>query len=227
LLAARASTDPNLEVYSLIDIGEMEHFLSNIEAATSDLQRALLLSQNQGVAYLEAIARNDLGIICIAQERYAEALEWLTAALPLSKGVYQGRLEGVVEVNLSRVCLRLGMYTDALHHAERSLGFYEQASDAEGMAFARLHMARVWQHLGKHDTAIELCEQALALDPDSRRMPDMARTLETLGDSFHFIGEKVKASAYWREALAMYEQLDFTAAAARVRDRLANQDSDT
>ncbi|MEU4805142.1 tetratricopeptide repeat protein [Actinosynnema sp. NPDC023587] len=178
--------------------------VSGWDHAVNDLHRALTLARSLDNPYLEAYARNDLGMGCLRRNSYAEALEYLGPAISLSRGTDSGRQEAFVLCNVSSALAGLGQYHRALEHAERSLVLHCQAEDHEGTVFTLNQLARIWQQHGDHAKAIALCEDALAATRDYAYLPDLAATLDTLGSSLYHTGDTRGAEDCWLRALEIY-----------------------
>jgi tetratricopeptide (TPR) repeat protein len=174
--------------------------------AMGDLHRALALAGALRDQYLEAYARNDLGMGFLRRNRYAEALEYLLPAISLSKGTDSGRQEAFVHCNVSSALAGLGDNRRALTHAEHSLRLRWQAEDYEGEVFTRNQLARVWQNLGDYGKAIAQCEEALDVPREYAYLPDIAATFDTLGTSLAHCGDTQRAEACWLEALDIYDK---------------------
>lgn len=206
IAAAARAEDHASQTWFLIRSGWAHLQVSGWDHAVDELHRALALASDLGNPYLEAYARNDLGMGCLGQHRYAEALEYLLPAIPLSQGTDGGRQEAFVHCNVSRALAGLGHHHRALTHAQHGLDLRRRAGDREGEVFTLNHIARIRQQVGEHATAMALCEDALNIPREYAYFPDIAAILDTFGASLQHTGDSRRARACWREALDIYEK---------------------
>lgn len=220
LMAARFVGDRAAESYFCEIGGEAFTMLGRWDEAHSNLNTALEMGRDLGDNLRQVSALTDLGLMCCEQQRFGEALKYLSAALPRSHGVDTGRMEGVIEGNLSRAYSGLGCYREALEHAERGLALRKSAGDLIGEPTALLYIAQARQGLGEHDVAIALCRKGIDLIGDRGERPRLVRLLDTLGSSLSSIGLTLDAEDCWREALVLSDECGTVGETVELRGRL-------
>jgi tetratricopeptide (TPR) repeat protein len=227
LTMARRAGDRVREAEALQYLAEMlclapDQRWDNLEAIN---QEALALARHAGDQRIEAYALTTLAVLHLDQQRYGEAVDYLQCALPLSEGWQHGRLVGVIEGNLSRVHTGLGNYDLAVDHAHQERLLRLQAGDVAGAAlFPPLHLGMARQGEGRHDEVIMICERALAdLNEQSHVPADVAELHTIFGVSLRAVGDFVRATEYWQQALAVYEVFDLRKA-SEVRAYLAEME---
>lgn len=204
LSAAQAAGDRTAEALLFMRRGTTYQHLSHWGESDADFEHELTLARelNDSSQYAEALC--GLGRNCLLQKRYAEALDYYSAALPLARETGRPRAEAVIESNLSEIRANLGRYQQALEHAERGLTLRRQVGDTMGEAVALFDAAVAWQGLDRHDTAIELCRESIAL---YRRLGDsggeLVRPLEAIATSLEHVGDLEQAAQHVREAAAI------------------------
>ncbi|RZS34235.1 putative ATPase [Herbihabitans rhizosphaerae] len=208
LAAARRIGDRAAECYLLQSQGVAHQGAAHQQEAIDAFQAALALARELDDVELWALVLSYLGWVCVAQEQYAQAQEYLRSALPLVPDPKRGRLGSFIEYNLSGVYIGLGDYDQAFRHAERSLAYFRVIGYRDPEIYALHQMARARQGVGAHPDAIALCEQALAIgEPRCRDPQHRAVLLDTLGTSLLHTGDVTRAIACWREAIAIFDDL--------------------
>lgn len=222
LVAARQCGDRVAQAAFHMRQGGLLATLERWDQARAELDQARALAVELGDRPQNALAINDIGWLCIQQERFAEAVAALRQALPLSRGIDTGRAEGLVEGNLCRAYTGLGEYQEALVHGERSLSLRRQCGDLPGEANALHHLAQARQRQGEYQLAIALCREAVALGRRARidLGSSVAGPLDTLAQCLHTIGKTAAAIASWREAASLYETHGRPHRADCIRERL-------
>ena len=94
-----------------------------------------------------------LGLACLQQERPADAIQWLSAAVKLQPDVSE------LQVNYALALQACGHFVQSLQSFNKALALQTQP--------ATVHCARatVLQHLGRGEEALASFDKALALDP--------------------------------------------------------------
>lgn len=202
VLAAKEFGDRRAECMTGQTLGQLYGAANEWQQAIEVFQDNLELAHELDDPWLAAEALSHLGWVRLELGQYADARPYLERALALSPGRSRGR--SFIEFCLSGVHAGLGDHEQALRHAERSL---EQLDATDGYRSYVWHaMARARQVAGEHTEAVELCERALAVEDPHDNPRNHALLLDTLGESLRHTGERERAIAVWREALAIFEE---------------------
>jgi tetratricopeptide (TPR) repeat protein len=191
------------ECLMLKTLGQLQRGRNMWPEAADLFTRALEIAHELGEEALAAEVLGHLGWGCLELGQYVEARAHLEEAHRLCAG--DGRLLGFIEFCLSGVHAALGDHERAWQHAQCCLAMREQGAGIYG-EYAWQAMARARQVAGAHAEAVALCERALA-EKDSHGNPrNHAVLLDTLGESLRHTGDRPRALACWREALAIFEE---------------------
>ncbi|MEV6242884.1 tetratricopeptide repeat protein [Lentzea sp. NPDC051838] len=182
--------------------------LGQLYCGANEWQRAIEVFQaNLEVAHelddpwLAAEALSHLGWVHVELGQYAAARPYLERAVALSPD--GTRVRSFAEFCLSGAHAGLGDHEQALRHAQRSL---ELLGDDPFQRYALHAMARAKQVAGEHADAVELCERAMENEDGHDNPRNHALLLDTLGESLRHTGDRPRALACWREALAIFEE---------------------
>lgn len=120
------------------------------------------------------------------------------------------RPEGKVE-NLAlwaRMCYRRGDYPQALRALDEGASLAQSCGYALGLATVLRFRADVLWLSGEVERAISTAQQALALFERIDNPEGRARTLNTLGIGYAYLGDYYQAIVHWLRAIQLYESLD-------------------
>jgi tetratricopeptide (TPR) repeat protein len=120
------------------------------------------------------------------------------------------RPEGRVE-NLAlwaRMSYRRGEYEQALRFLDEGASLAQSCGYALGLASVLRFRADVLWLSGQVERAISTAQQALALFERIDDLEGRARTLNTLGISYTYLGDYYQAIVHWLRAIQLYETLD-------------------
>ncbi|MBL7253198.1 AfsR/SARP family transcriptional regulator [Paractinoplanes lichenicola] len=185
-------------------------------AAEADRHYGLSLEvyERAGDTRGQSQVHHEMAILRERQGRMREALTHAERALELSD---HSSVNTLNTIGFYRA--QLGDFAGALEACERALALAEE-SDEDIRAAIWDSLGFIRHGMGEHDAAIECYATALEL---YRRVGDLywvADTLVHLGDVHRDRGHEALATAAWREALGLYEELGH-ANAAEVRTRLS------
>jgi tetratricopeptide (TPR) repeat protein len=120
------------------------------------------------------------------------------------------RPEGRVE-NLAlwaRMSYRRGEYEQALRFLDEGASLAQSCGYALGLASVLRFRADVLWLSGQVERAISTAQQALVLFERIDDLEGRARTLNTLGISYTYLGDYYQAIVHWLRAIQLYETLD-------------------
>ncbi|MEU0877958.1 NB-ARC domain-containing protein [Lentzea sp. NPDC005914] len=201
--AARRLGHRRGECLTLKVLGQLQRGMNMWAEAAGLFAQALEIAHELGDEALAAEVLGHHGWGCLELGQYVEARVHLEEGLRLCAD--DGRLRGFIEFCLSGVHAGLGDHERAWQHAQRCLAIRERGASIYG-GYAWHAMARARQVAGAHAEAVAFCERALA-EKDLHGNPrNHAVLLDTLGASLLHTGDRARALACWREALAIFEE---------------------
>jgi CHAT domain-containing protein/tetratricopeptide (TPR) repeat protein len=190
--AARLAHDsgrPALEAGALVRIANA---VTDPDAKTSFLRRALELAQRSGSSYEEAEVRGSFGFACLAREHFSEAVEWLQSAIPLVEGGKAVNLEQNILGNLGWCYYKLGEPELAIEVNRKAAALAAQCGNVSDQLQWLNTMANSFSALDQPRQAMETYQAALVL---ARRhglgqragtlLNNLAEVSLSLGDTGH------------------------------------------
>ncbi|MGW6935525.1 ATP-binding protein [Lentzea sp. NPDC054927] len=206
LAAARAAGDRQGECVMLEDLGQLHQFVARWQEAAEALHSALALARELGDIAVEAEVLGRLGWGCLELAEHREAKEYLDAALVLLADEPSARFGAFIHGCLAKAYTGVGDHEPALRHGENGVAMLKRAGIEGAQPYAFYGLAGAKQAVGEHAEAIGLCERALEVAYGHGNPRDRALLLDTMGESLRHTGERERAIACWREALAIFEE---------------------
>lgn len=206
LAAARAAGDRDGECVMLSDLGQLHQFVARWQEAAQALHSALELARELGNTAVEAEVLGRLGWGCLELVEYREAKGYLEASLALLADEPSARFYAFIEGCLARAHTGLGNHESAVRHGENGVAVLVREGIEGVQPYTFYGLAGARQAIGDHAEVIRLCERALEVVFDHGHPRDRALLLDTLGESLRHTGERERAIACWREALATFEE---------------------
>ncbi len=123
-LASTESSSLRSEI--AVNRGTVFAFQNDLTAARTQYRQALSLATASGDTYFEANALGGLGLTYLREERYDEAIDWLSAALDKSRASNNPALSAVVITNLGWCRYKLGDLDRASELFEQSASLFEE-----------------------------------------------------------------------------------------------------
>ncbi|WP_211762599.1 AfsR/SARP family transcriptional regulator [Kutzneria sp. CA-103260] len=147
-----------------------------------------------------------------------QALSHATDALALYRELAAPAWEATALNEIGLISARVGKLDDARLACEAALLLHREQGNRDGEANTLDNLGR----LGSDVAAVRHYEQALALYRELGNTHDEADTLDRLAERHLGLGDRARASARWREALALYQAQFRDADSDRVRRRLGS-----
>lgn len=201
---AVAGTALNNSCLILMDLGDYR-------AALPDCRKALALVRAEGDRETISHTLNNLGLVLQVLGEPAEA-EWsFREALAINRAIGDAEAQVINLSNLGALALAAGHYSAALAlHAEAealAAKHPEEPWAADQIRVARLNQGVVLEKVGAHRETLDLYRGLLAESGEGQR----AALLVNTGVLFRNLGDPVRASEAFREAIGVYGQAGDTA----------------
>jgi DNA-binding SARP family transcriptional activator/Tfp pilus assembly protein PilF len=193
------------------------------DQARVHLERCLPLYQRLGDRMGEGWAQHNLALLAEAQGRYADALGHDEQALRLFRAIGHEAGEAYMLNGVGWFLALLGDYQRARMFCEQSLALMTKVGDDSSTYFAWDTLGYAELHLGDFAQAAAHFETALRLCRDSGNRLTEAEILTHAGDAREAAGELPQARQAWRQALAIYDDIQHPDA-GKVRAKLASAD---
>ncbi|MEM9462573.1 MAG: tetratricopeptide repeat protein [Myxococcota bacterium] len=200
---------PPLLAEATLRRGSIQQDHARYDEAEQDLQHAYALAVEHDHEPVELQALTTLAYVAgVRQERHAEGLQWLHAALPLATRL--GEQEHIARAMLARatVLLRQGQYAPAEAEYRRAVERLEQALGPEhpDLASARTSLGAVLFRQGEHQAARAQHHRALSilertLGPEH---PRVAYGVNNLAIVLQHLRRYEEAEALHRRALRIF-----------------------
>ncbi len=212
--ALAGSADPVISATALSNACVIQNDLGEYKAALPDCRRAVEVCRRLGDPGTLARALNNLGLVLESLGETKEAESSFLKALGINRKAGATESEAVNLSNLGTLALGEGRYTAALElHAQAASLAGRHRSEpwaAEQERIARINEGVVLEKVGAFREALDLYKQVLAaggeLDPDRR-----AALLVNTGTIYRNLGDPVRATDSYRQAIDLYRQAGDTA----------------
>jgi DNA-binding SARP family transcriptional activator/tetratricopeptide (TPR) repeat protein len=193
--------------------------LSRHEDAQPHLVRALQLYEELSDKTGQAQAHQRFAWAFDQLGEYRQALLHSERALELSRAVGQRTGQARALNAIGWFHLKLGDPEEALLHCQQALAMQREIGDRFYQANTLDSIAGVYHRLGRHEEAATHYLEALDLYHDFGDLYSEAETWVGLGDTYLAADDPASASAAWRNALAILDDLGHPDA-AHVRGKL-------
>jgi tetratricopeptide (TPR) repeat protein/transcriptional regulator with XRE-family HTH domain len=200
------------------------HRLGRREEALAHLRRALDLYADLDDPVARANVHVEIAIVLDRPAHAEQALWHLRRALDLFRSAGHPAGEARALNNLGWNYALLGEYQRAIEYCTRALRMHREAGNRLGEVATWDSLGYANHHLGNLDRAIACYQRALDLDREAHDRKFEADILSRLGDAQRDAGEAGAARSSWRNALAIFDDLDHPDADA-LRAKLGREDS--
>jgi DNA-binding SARP family transcriptional activator/Tfp pilus assembly protein PilF len=221
-VAAATRLDDALgQAMSLRYLGNAYTDTGDYDQAQALLERCLPLYQRLADRMGEAWAQHNLALLAEVQSRYADALGHDEQALRLFRAIGHEVAEAYMLNSVGWFLALLGDYPRARMFCERSLALMTKLGEGPSAYSAWDTLGYIELHLGDFPQAAAHFETALRLCRDSGNRFTEAEILIHAGDAREAAGELPQARQAWRQALAIYDDIQHLNA-DKVRAKLAS-----
>lgn len=179
--------------------------LGQLDGARNSLERALSLSQAEGLSWTQGESLNNLGMVYWQLGLIDESRKCLQDALQIWERLDHLYGKAVCFNNLGILHRETGEYADALQAYQRVLEIVQSLGDANGEAYVNSNLGRVFQELAEAPQAIERFRRAAELFHLLGQTTAEGRTLLRLARVYLSGDERPDAESCVRQALPLVE----------------------
>jgi class 3 adenylate cyclase/tetratricopeptide (TPR) repeat protein len=211
-LAERQNNAWNIIVARSWGVGHVCALQGHPADAVADLERAVALADEQGLAFVRAPVRATLGVLYARAGRTAEGLSLLEDVWTAYTSAGWGLFSSLAAVQLAEARLLGGQIDQARVAAEGALERCRRSAQRGSEAYA-LHLLG---EIAAHPTATNVEEaddryrRALDLAIDLGMRPLVAHCHLGLGKLYSRTGDAAKATEHLTTAATMYREMDMT-----------------
>ncbi|MEU4421824.1 tetratricopeptide repeat protein [Actinoplanes sp. NPDC024001] len=207
LAAAESTGDPAATAAIRMDLGLVATELGLHDEADEQLLRAVELFAAAGDHTSQAEAYRRLSYLRELQDRYADALGYVTEALRLQEAT-GNRPDVARSLNHAAWIHVLDREPAlAIDKGERALAIFQDIGHVNGQASTWDTLGHAHHKLGDYPRARECYLASLRLRREEGTRVYEADVLHRLGDNHHAAGEPAEAHAHWRQALVIMSEI--------------------
>lgn len=193
---------------------------SNLTRAKQYAEDELLLAQKTNNQKFIAQAYNDLGIVCIKQSQFKEALNWHQKALDIRLNL-PSKLDIASSYSKIGYCLsELDFYGLALKNQLQALKIFKELNDKVKIAYTINNLCYLYTALSQWDKEIELAKQSYAIGIELNDPTITAVALNNIGSSFEKKLDFTRAIQYKKIALQEFIKLNDSSSIASMMNNL-------
>ncbi|MBV1856673.1 AfsR/SARP family transcriptional regulator [Catellatospora tritici] len=185
--------------------------LGRYDEAHTQLRHALDVTGRSGDRGEQAYAHHALAHLREQQGRHDDALDEAQQALVLFQATADRQGQAFALNAVGWYHTLLGDHRQALASCQHALAIFQELDEPTGQAATWDSLGYAHRHLGDHAQAVACYQHAIDLYRDLGDRFNQADTLTNLGDAHHAANHR-GAVAAWRQALAIFEQLNHPAA---------------
>ena len=204
---------------SLNNIGVAHQAFGRLSEALENYQSALVVYQEYGELHDQGMLMSNIGTILTLLGRYDEALASHREALRVARQLGDRWREGTALTCIGTVYRHLGRYEEAIADHIRALDLLRDVAHPGAQSEVVNDLAETYRAAGRPAMAFHHHSEAVWLARLATERRQEARGLDGLAQVYSTSGEPAAAAEHWRQALAIYAELDLPEA-AEVRARL-------
>ena len=208
LAAARRLGEPELEAHSHAAIGFAYSELDLPYQARTHLTAGLKLFHEAGDLTAAALAHINLGVAARQLGRNDEALAEYQEALTVYRLIGSQQGEARALNNIGWCYLTMGDHEQAQEYCRRAIDMHEAAGNVMGAAHAWDSLGMAYAGQGRHREALAGYGRALAFFRQMRSIAYEAIIRHHIGDAEQAIGDGPAARDSWRQALALFTEIE-------------------
>jgi DNA-binding SARP family transcriptional activator len=209
-VAAARLGDVRGEANALNDLGCIRRHQDRDDEGQAYLEEALEMQRRIGNPVGQAACLGNLATLHTGLGRYAEAERCLTEALAIDRASGDRGSEGFDLANLGILHGRQGRLDQAVEHLAESLACFREIDDRYGQAHSLNNLGFAYGLLERHDEALACMRESREFSRELGNTQLEAENLRDIGVVLRRSGHEVEARDHWREALALFEQLNAT-----------------
>ena len=158
-----------LQATGLLRIAALEWRLGNLAGMRAEAERGLALAERGELSRQQTVAQIGLGLLAMAENDHARALERLNAARALAERDNLQRFASTIHLNLGLSLLEVGELAAAASHYERSAALHARFDDKNGEDVALTGMASIliaWGQYARAEAMLDEIRHRLAQNND-------------------------------------------------------------
>ena len=188
--------------------GRINRKKGEFKEAVEILNKTLLITEQLGTPYENAIILNELGIINGMKGDYSSSLEFFKQSLQLFDNL--GNSASIVKLlnNIGQILWQQGNLDQALGYYLRGQELSEKLGQMKLSTVLLLNIGLIIEGRGDLDSAIDYFQKSLKNFEELKCLDEIAICLNNLGRVQQVKGELDSALKYYEKSLAILEELD-------------------
>jgi tetratricopeptide (TPR) repeat protein len=204
-LVALDVADAETRHAAALQAAEMSGMLGRYEDVPGYLELAESLANTQQLRANGLLSR--VGVTCLPQRRFDEALQLLQQAL----GCYRDNNDPGGEARalgyLGNVYSHLGEREQAIDHYSRAEALFREAGSWRGISTSRGNIGLIHKYFGRHAEAEQAYREAMAIDLDRGHREGVPRHVGNLAVLYRDLGRLDDAVPMFQEADDLFREL--------------------
>ena len=205
---ARRIADRRGESWILTNLGLLAVELKRFDEAVDRFRDALRILRQTGDVLIEGLTLTNLGLAYAGLGRFEEALDSHKQSLAIYVAAGHQWGQAWALTNLGLAYTGLGQFDDAITQFHEALDFRRTIGDQWDEGVTLSHLGTAYAQTGRNGQAVEYLQKALIAHRQYGNRWAEGTTLQALGDARNAMGESESAHNCWREALAIFEELN-------------------
>lgn len=183
----------------------MQLYISDPNQAIDNLEEALLISQQNDFLYGQVICYRNLGIICLHENLYSEAVTYLSRGLHFAQRESHFSEIATISLYLGKAYNFLGDKQNALFYLDKAQKFFSVTVNTDGLYEVYQMFSMVYQSHNEYYQALHYGIEALKI---SRNLDDKEHVIQSLGNLaqiYYLLNQQQKAVEHYLQAISLAE----------------------
>lgn len=195
------------KVKTLNDASEELWLIGEYSESTTYAQKALEIARKIKDKKGEAMALNNLGIVCDYQGKYASALDYYFKALPIQKAIKDNSGLSYTFNNIGLIYSNQNNFEKALENYNSALELRKKENNLPGLASTYNNIGIIHMHQKKYDLALEDYFASLKIDSLLKDPSGISTSLSNIAIVYMDANEYDKALDYFNKGLKLRIEL--------------------
>lgn len=196
------------KVKSLNDASEELWLTGDYSKSSTYAQKALEIARKIKDKKGEAMALNNLGIVCDYQGKYASALDYYFKALPIQKAINDNAGLSYTYNNIGLIYSNQNNFQKALENYNLALELRKKENNLPGLASTYNNIGIIHMHQKKYDLALEDYFASLKIDSLLKDPSGISTSLSNIAIVYMDAKEYDKALDYFNKGLKLRIELN-------------------
>lgn len=196
------------KVKTLNDASEELWLIGEYSKSTTYAQKALEIARKIKDKKGEAMALNNLGIVCDYQGKYASALDYYFKALPIHKAIKDNSGLSYTFNNIGLIYSNQNNFEKALENYNSALVLRKKENNLPGLASTYNNIGIIHMHQKKYDLALEDYFASLKIDSLLKDPSGISTSLSNIAIVYMDAKEYDKALDYFNKGLKLRIELN-------------------